>query len=239
MNIVHYQSERRNFINTVQKNIDTLINQVLESLKNNDGLKLINEFKNIKISYVIQKEQLGLGHAVLHAKDFVNSEPFAVLSGDDLFYSEEKPATKQLIDTYYQNKGHILGTMIVPDEDTVRYGICDLKPNQTGPAYELQGLVEKPQPHEVTSRIASCGRWVLDPIIFKYLETQKPGIGGEIQLTDAIFRSIKERKLFSYNLNAIRYDVGSKEGYLRAVVEYALRRDDLKENMKEIIKENS
>lgn len=218
---------------------NNVLEEFLNDKKNYEAIKLINEFKNIKIDYAIQKEQLGLGHAILHAKEFVKNEPFAVLLGDDLFYSDTKPAIKQLIDAFKTYDGHIIGTMTVPDEDTVKYGICKTLPNQKGPVYELDDFIEKPQPHEVTSRSAASGRYILKPIIFKYLETQSKGKGGEIQLTDAILRSKVETKLYSFDLDAKRYDIGSKEGYLKAIVEYSLRRDDLKDKMKEIIKNNS
>lgn len=218
-------------------------NKILEDFlieKNNtEGLKLIREYKDIKINYVIQHEQLGLGHAVLHAKDFIGNEPFAILLGDDLFYGKNKPAIKELIDVFSKYDGHILGTMTVTDEETRKYGIADPILNQKGPVYELKGFVEKPNPEEAPSRSAACGRYILKPIIFKYLETQAKGVGGEIQLTDAILNSTKETKLYSYDIKAKRYDIGSKDGYLKAIVEFALRRDDLRDKMLEIIDENS
>lgn len=215
-----------------------ILEDFLQERNNLSAIKLIKELENIKIKYVIQDKQLGLGHAVLQAKEFVGNEPFAVLLGDDLFYGAAKPAIQELIEVFNHHDGHILGTMIVPDEDTIKYGICDPLPNQTGPVYELKGFVEKPLPDVAPSRIAGCGRYILKPEIFKYLATQTKGVGGEIQLTDSIVESMKETKLYSYNLNATRYDIGSKEGYLKAIVEYALRRDDLKEAMKSIIKNN-
>lgn len=216
-------------------------NEVLEDFlteRNNlEALKLIKPRKDVTIEYVIQYEQLGLGHAVLHAKEFTKDEPFAVLLGDDLFYSKTKPATLELIEVFNKNHGHIIGTMAVKLEHTNRYGIVTPKKNQTGPVFELESIVEKPKPEEAPSLSASCGRYILMPSIYKYLEVQKRGVGNEIQLTDAILNSMKEDQVFSYDLKAKRYDIGSKEGYVEAVIEYAIRRDDLKDRVLEIIKE--
>ncbi len=217
-------------------------NEVLENFlieKNNqEGLRLIREYDHLNVEYVIQHEQLGLGHAVLQAKEFVGNEPFAVLLGDDLFYGKDMPAIGELIEVFEKYDGHILGTMTVRDEETIKYGIADPISNQKGPVYELKGFVEKPKTEDAPSRSAACGRYILKPVIFKYLETQTKGVGGEIQLTDAILNSTKETKLYSYDIKAKRYDIGSKDGYLKAIVEYALRRDDLKDKMKEILKDN-
>lgn len=228
-----HKDEIKNYFET-----NHVLEEFLTERGNFEALKLINEFANIKIEYVIQYEQLGLGHAVLHAKDFVKDEPFAVLLGDDLFYSEDKPAIKELIDRYEQIDGHIIGTMNVLDSETSKYGICDPIANQVGPVFELKGFVEKPQPQDAPSRSASCGRYILHPVIFEYLEKQTRGIGNEIQLTDAILKSMEKIKIYSYDIAAKRYDIGSKEGYLKAIVEIALKRADLKEAMQQIIKDN-
>lgn len=204
------------------------LEQFLIEKNNHEALKLIEPIAGVSIAFAIQHEQLGFGHAVLQAKEFVGNEPFAVLTGDDLFYSADKPVIAQLIDVYSQNDGHILGTMKVPRDQVNRYGICVPKPNQAGPVFELVDIVEKPEIENAPSQSASAGRYILRPEIFKYLESQQRGVGNEIQLTDAIKRSMQEVRLFSYDFAGIRYDVGSKEGYLKAVIEYALRRDDLK-----------
>lgn len=214
------------------------LEQFLIEKNNHEALKLIAPITGVSITFVIQHEQLGFGHAVLQAKDFVDNEPFAVLTGDDLFYSADKPVMAQLIDVYNQHEGHILGTMKVPKDQVNKYGICAPKPNQTGPVFELVDIVEKPEIENAPSQSASSGRYILRPEIFKYLESQQRGFGNEIQLTDAIKRSMQEVKLFSYDFTGIRYDVGSKEGYLKAIVEYALRRDDLKASMQKIINDN-
>lgn len=215
-----------------------VLEQFLKERNNLKALKLINEFEDIKISYVIQYEQLGLGHAILHAKNFTKDEPFAVLLGDDIFYSKKTPAIKELIDQFKSYEGHIIGTMEVPIQDTQKYGVTDPIPNQSGPVYELKGFVEKPKPELATSTTASCGRYVLMPSIYEYLEVAKKGVGNEIQLTDAILASMESTKIYSYNLKATRYDVGSKEGYIRAIIEYGLRREELREETAKIIKEN-
>jgi UTP--glucose-1-phosphate uridylyltransferase len=213
------------------------LEEFLTERKNFEALDLIKPYEGVKIEYVIQYEQLGLGHAILHAKEFTKDEPFAVLLGDDIFYSDTKPATKELIEVFNKYDGHILATMTVALENTNRYGICMPKPNQKGPVFELLSIVEKPDPSEAPSQIATNGRYILKPSIYKYLEVQEKGTGGEIQLTDAILNSMEEEKVFSYDVKAKRYDVGSKEGYVHATIDFALRRDDLREHILKIIKE--
>jgi UTP--glucose-1-phosphate uridylyltransferase len=147
-----------------------------------------NIAKGANIHYIRQKEQLGLGHAVLQAEAFISGEPFAVLLGDDMYVGKDQPATKQLIDVFNQVQSSVLGTIEVAKKDTSKYGICKPKPNQKGKIIELEGVVEKPKVEDAPSQSAIGGRYILTPAIFDYLKDQTRGAGNEIQLTDAILR---------------------------------------------------
>ncbi|NLK11982.1 MAG: UTP--glucose-1-phosphate uridylyltransferase GalU [Candidatus Phytoplasma sp.] len=206
---------------------------LLEKKKEYEYGLIRNIADEINIYYISQKEQLGLGHAVLHAKSFVGNEPFGVLLGDDVYVSDEKPALKQLMDAYDKTNSTILGTMEVREEDTHKYGICVPKEGSKKPIVELSGVVEKPK--VAPSRSAISGRYVLSPTIFKYLENQERGAGNEIQLTDAILRMMSEEKVYSYDIKGKRYDIGSKVGYIEAIIDFALKRDDLKEEVKVLL----
>ena len=206
---------------------------LLEKKKEYEYGLIRNIADEINIYYISQKEQLGLGHAVLHAKSFVGNEPFGVLLGDDVYVSDEKPALKQLMDAYDKTNSTILGTMEVREEDTHKYGICVPKEGSKKPIVELSGVVEKPK--VAPSRSAISGRYVLSPTIFKYLENQERGAGNEIQLTDAILRMMSEEKVYSYDIKGKRYDIGSKVGYIEAIIDFALKRDDLKEEVKALL----
>ncbi len=206
---------------------------LLEKKKEYEYGLIRNIADEINIYYISQKEQLGLGHAVLHAKSFVGNEPFGVLLGDDVYVSDQKPALKQLIEAYNKTGSTILGTMEVREEDTHKYGICVPKEGSKKPIVELSGVVEKPK--VAPSRSAISGRYVLSPTIFKYLENQERGAGNEIQLTDAILRMMTEEKVYSYDIEGKRYDIGSKIGYIEAIIDFALKRDDLKEEVKALL----
>ena len=191
--------------------------------------------EGVHLFFVRQKEQLGLGHAILQAEAFTADEPFAVLLGDDMFVSEGKPALKQLIDLHQKTQASVLGTMEVSYENTQKYGICE--PQQTHEDYmELRGVVEKPAPEYAPSLYAIAGRYVLTPTIYKYLKTQNKGKGGEIQLTDAILRLMSEEKVYAKNMEAKRYDVGSKIDYIEAIIDRALQDDTLKEDIQAMLK---
>ena len=206
---------------------------LLEKKKEYEYGLIRNIADEINIYYISQKEQLGLGHAVLHAKSFVGNEPFGVLLGDDVYVSDQKPALKQLIEAYNKTGSTILGTMEVREEDTHKYGICVPKEGSKKPIVELSGVVEKPK--VAPSRSAISGRYVLSPTIFKYLENQERGAGNEIQLTDAILRMMTEERVYSYDIEGKRYDIGSKIGYIEAIIDFALKRDDLKEEVKALL----
>ncbi len=188
------------------------------------------------IHFVRQREQLGLGHAVLQAATFVGDEPFAVLLGDDMYVNHEYPAIKQMMDEYEKVQASILGTMEVAKEHTNLYGITAPKEGETGRLKALQSVVEKPNPEDAPSRSAIGGRYILSPKIFKYLKDQQKGKGNEIQLTDAILRMMDKEDVYSLDLDAKRYDVGNKVDYIEAIVDFALQNDELREDILERLK---
>lgn len=204
-----------------------------------DDLKLItNNAMGAKISYIIQHEQLGLGHAVLQAEKFVGNEPFAVLLGDDVYVSKHVPALKQLINAYDVKKSTILGTLEVPDSDTRLYGICIPKNDTNDKVVQLKGVVEKPQ-GKAPSNSAISGRYVITPRIFDLLKNQERGAGGEIQLTDSLLKLMDFENVYSLDMEGKRYDIGSKLGYIESIIDFALDRDDLREGMLKLLESKS
>lgn len=207
----------------------------LEKSGKQEMLKLVREISDmVDIHYIRQKEPKGLGHAISCAKTFVGNEPFAVLLGDDLVYNEEKPCLKQLIDCYNEYNTSILGVQTVDEKDVDKYGIIK-GIHIEGRVHKVRGLVEKPAVEEAPSNIAILGRYIITPQIFKILEETKPGRGGEIQLTDALSKLISEEAIYAYDFEGARYDVGDKLGFLKATVEYALRREDLRDRFTEYL----
>ncbi len=192
--------------------------------------------KGAHVHFVRQKEQLGLGHAVLQAATFIGNEPFAVLLGDDMYVNDTYPAIKQMIDMHDKVNASILGTMEVPKEKTNLYGITAPKKGETGKLKELASVVEKPNPDDAPSRSAIGGRYILSPKIFDYLRDQQKGKGNEIQLTDAILRMMNEEPVYSLDLDARRYDVGNKADYIEAIVDFALQDNTLKDEVLERLK---
>jgi UTP--glucose-1-phosphate uridylyltransferase len=176
---------------------------------------------------VRQKEPLGLGHAVLCAKELVGDEPFAVILPDDVIKAEV-PCLKQLIGVFDERGGSVLATQTVEGSEISAYGVLagSLDPGNAR-IYDCTGMVEKPKPEDAPSKQAIIGRYVLTPRIFELLEQTTPGAGGEIQLTDGINQLVKEEKVFGYNFEGKRFDAGDKLGMLEATVEFALERDDL------------
>ena len=214
-----------------------VLEKFLEEKKQYEYLEVVRELpKLVKVYYTYQHEQLGLGHAVLCAKEFANGEPFALLLGDDVYVGKDIPATKQLIKAYEQTNSSVLGTLEVPLCDVVKYGICKPFDGQNGNLVRLESVVEKPKVSEGPSRLAIGGRYVLSPTIFKYLETQNRGLGNEIQLTDSIKRMMVEEDVYSLSILGKRYDMGSKQGFLEATIDFALKRPDLKDFVKDLIK---
>ena len=199
-------------------------------------LDIITEMPRIaNINFVYQYEQLGLGHAVLCAKEFVGDDDFALLLGDDIYVGGNGPVLKDLIDAYNKINCTVLGTLEVPTCDITRYGICDPLEEEVEGLTKLKGVIEKPELKDAPSNLAIGGRYILTNKIFKYLEDQTSGANGEIQLTDSILRLMSEEDVYSYRINGQRYDIGSKKGFLKATVELAYGRDDLRNEIKEII----
>ena len=192
-------------------------------------LALVKEIGDINLHYIRQKEPKGLGHAILCAKSFVGDEPFAVLLGDDVVYNEEKPCLQQLLDVYDATGASVLGCQTVPQEKVSSYGIVASEATEDARIFKVNDMVEKPAVEEAPSRLAVLGRYVITPEIFAILEQTAPGRGGEIQLTDALKVLAKEQAMYAYDFVGRRYDVGDKQGYLEATVEYALRRPELRE----------
>lgn len=178
--------------------------------------------------YIRQAEALGLGHAVLCAKDVVGNEPFAVILADDLIDGDDAGALAQMVDVYDYRHSSVLGVEYVPEEETYKYGIVDIK-DQGERVGHVKAIVEKPKPEEAPSNLAVVGRYILTPRIFELLESTPKGAGGEYQLTDAIASLMDEQQVLTYTFRGPRYDCGSKLGYLKASVELGLKHPELKE----------
>lgn len=210
----------------IQKELETTLYEKgkLELL---DRVQYSTELANI--FYVRQKEQKGLGHAIYTAKQFIGNEPFAVLLGDDIVESDN-PAIKQLMEQYESTGKSVIGVQTVPETETHRYGIIEPK-SQDELLYEVNRFVEKPEQGTAPSNLAIMGRYVLSPRIFDYLETQTEGSGGEIQLTDAIERLNKDDKVYAYDFEGQRYDVGEKIGFVKTTIEYALKDQEMRDEI--------
>lgn len=201
----------------------------LEKKEKHDLLDEIRKISDmVNIHYIRQKEPKGLGHAINCAKSFIGEEPFAVLLGDDIVYAK-KPCLKQMIEIYSEYKTSILGVQEIPNEDISKYGIVDVK-HIEGRVHKVKGLVEKPTVKNAPSNIAILGRYIINPAIFEILEKTKPDKGGEIQLTDALEELAQKEAIYAYECEGKRYDVGNKQGFLEATVEFALRREDLRDD---------
>ena len=192
-------------------------------------LQMIKQISDIRIHYIRQKEPRGLGHAILCAKHFIGDEPFAVLLGDDVVYNDQQPALGQLIAEYNKTGASVLGVQEVPEEKVSAYGIVAAEATTNPRCFRVRDMVEKPTVQEAPSRLAVLGRYIITPEIFSILEHTVPGRGNEIQLTDALKELARLQPVYAYNFAGRRYDVGDKEGFLEASVEYALRRGDLRE----------
>jgi len=227
-------SNKNSIIDYFDRNIE-LEYKLLETNKKYEYGMITNIAKNANIHYIRQKEQLGLGHAILQAEAFVGNEDFAVLLGDDLYVNDVYPATKQLMDAYDKVHSSILGTIEVSLEDTAKYGICEPLVSNNEQLKELKSVVEKPDPQNAPSRSAIGGRYILTSKIFEYLKSQSKGKGGEIQLTDAILRLMSEEKVYSFDLDAKRYDVGKKIDYIEAIIDFGLKKDELKDEIQKLI----
>lgn len=210
----------------------------LEEKNQQQLLKQVKEISNIaNIHYIRQKEPNGLGHAVLAAKSFIGKEPFAVLLGDDIVVSK-KPCLAQMIEIFDRYEKSILGVQRVEAKDINKYGIID-GDLISDRLYRVKDMIEKPNQSEAPSNIAILGRYILTSEVFSYLENQEKGAGGEVQLTDALRRFSANEDMYAYDFIGKRYDMGSKQGYLQATVEFALGRDDLREEFLEYLKKLS
>ncbi len=222
---------------SIEDHFDRSIELELELEKNNkkemlDMVRSISEMANIH--YIRQKEPRGLGHAVLTARHFIGNEPFAVLLGDDVVVSK-KPCLSQMIDVYNEYRTSVIGVQKVAHEVVNKYGIVDCKAIDSR-VYKVRDLVEKPKVEDAPSDIAILGRYILTPTVFQYLETQDEGTGGEIQLTDALRRMAKDEAMYVYDFKGHRYDVGTKEGFLQANIEFSLRNPETKDKMMDYIR---
>jgi len=207
------------------------LEHLLESRGKKDLLASVRSVSDmIDIAYVRQKEALGLGHAVLRAKELVGPEPFAVVLSDDVIDSEI-PCMRQLLDVYEYFGASVVALMEVPNENISAYGVVDAEPvphnGSKDRLYRIRNMVEKPKASEAPSNLAIIGRYVLTPEIFHSIESVEPGSGGEIQLTDGLKHLLRNRPVYGYKFEGTRYDAGDKLGFLKATVEFALKRYDL------------
>jgi UTP--glucose-1-phosphate uridylyltransferase len=216
------------------------LEEVLEKTNKEELLTLVRDISNlVNIHYIRQKEPKGLGHAIYCAKAFIGNEPFAVLLGDDIVKSDV-PCLKQLIDIYDKYRTTVLGVQRVPQEDVSKYGIVAGR-QVDDRVFKVTDMIEKPEIDEAPSNIAILGRYIISPSIFSYLENVSPGKNGEIQLTDALKDMMHHETMYAYDFIGRRYDVGNKMGFLQATVEFALDRDDLRDEfsswLKQIVKD--
>lgn len=231
----------------VSRGKDAIVNHFdkafeLETVLERDGkqamLDAVREVSDkINVHFIRQQEQKGLGHAVLCAKSFVGNEPFAVMLGDDVVVSE-KPCLAQLTEQFDKVQSTILGVQKVGMEHVSKYGIVDCV-NIEGRLYKMRGMVEKPKREDAPSDIAALGRYILTPAIFDCLERTSSGAGGEIQLTDAIVTLGEKEDVYAYDFEGTRYDIGNKQGFLQATVDFALERADLKDEFIAYLKEKA
>ncbi|MBC2310292.1 UTP--glucose-1-phosphate uridylyltransferase GalU [Listeria booriae] len=199
-------------------------------------LHLVEETTNINLHFIRQSKPKGLGDAILQAKGFVGNEPFIVMLGDDIVQSKT-PCSKQLIDQYQKTHSSVIGVQHVPHDETYRYGIIDPLNEYSKGLYNVKGFVEKPDPEKAPSDLAILGRYLLTPQIFDFLETQEPGAGGEIQLTDAINRLNEIQRVFAYDFEGQRFDVGDKFGFIKTTMEFALKHPEIKDEVVGLIDE--
>ena len=214
------------------------LEHLLEERGDIETLRQIRHISDlVKVAYVRQKEQLGLGHAVLMAKELVGNEPFAVILSDDVVVGDT-PCIGQLMRAYERVHSSVVAVMDVPHEETCRYGVIATNGPMSDDErlYRVMGLVEKPDPAKAPSNLAIIGRYVLTPKIFDKLEQTPKGAGGEIQLTDAISALMAEQEVHAYAFKGVRYDAGTTMGWLKASVELALQRPDLGSQFREYLK---
>jgi len=215
------------------------LERMLEERKKTDLLQIVRQISDmIHISYVRQKEALGLGHAVLTARELVGNEPFAVLLADDVI-DAEVPCLQQMMRVFEQTQSSVIATQIVEGPAISSYGVLKVKPADgrfDGRLFEIEDMVEKPTPEKAPSKLAIIGRYILTPAVFETLTQIGAGTGGEIQLTDGLCALLKREKMYAYVYEGKRHDTGDKLGFLKATVEFALKREDLGGPLKEYLK---
>lgn len=210
----------------------------LEQKGKNDLLKLVNDTTAINLHFIRQSHPRGLGDAVLQAKTFVGNEPFVVMLGDDLMditNDQAVPLTKQLINDFEKTHASTIAVMPVPHDEVSSYGVIAPQKEVRKGLYSVDTFVEKPAPEEAPSNLAIIGRYLLTPEIFSILETQKPGAGNEVQLTDAIDTLNKTQRVFAHEFTGDRYDVGDKFGFMKTSIDYALKHPQVKDDLKQYI----
>lgn len=214
------------------------LERILEEKKKFDLLKIVRQISDmIHVAYVRQKEALGLGHAVLTARELVGNEPFAVLLADDVI-DAEVPVLKQMMRVFEQTQCSVIATQKVEGAAISAYGVLDAKPveGHGGRLYEIRNMVEKPRFEEAPSNLAIIGRYILTPAIFDVLSQTEVGTGGELQLTDGLRLLLKREKMYAYVYEGRRHDAGDKLGFLKATIEFALKREDLGGPLKEYMR---
>ena len=214
------------------------LEKMLEERGKTDLLQIVRQISDlIHIAYVRQKEALGLGHAVLTARELVGNEPFAVLLADDVI-DAEVPCLKQLMNVFEKVQCSVLATQVVEGPGISAYGVLDAKPvpGSNGKLYEVSNLVEKPRAEDAPSNLAVIGRYILTPTVFETLSDLKAGAGGELQLTDGLRALLQKEKIYGYVFEGKRHDTGDKLGFLKATVEFALKRPDLGEPLRQYLK---
>ncbi|HTU40331.1 MAG TPA: UTP--glucose-1-phosphate uridylyltransferase, partial [Candidatus Aquilonibacter sp.] len=215
------------------------LEKMLEERKKTDLLQIVRSISDmIYVAYVRQKEALGLGHAVLMAREMVGNEPFAVLLADDVI-DAQVPCLKQMVEVFNEKQCSVLATQIIEGKMISSYGVLDVKPVESrfgNRLFEIKNMVEKPKPEEAPSNLAIIGRYILTPGIFDCLANTQAGAGGELQLTDGMRNLLQKEKMYAYVYEGRRHDTGDKLGFLKATVEFALKRDDLGQPFREYLK---
>lgn len=216
------------------------LEKMLEERKKTDLLQIVRHISDmIHVAYVRQKEALGLGHAILTARELVGDEPFAALLADDVI-DAEVPCLKQMMQVFEETQCSVIATQVIEGPAISAYGVLKVKPADGrfhGRLYEILDLVEKPKLKDAPSNLAVIGRYILTPGVFKALAETQAGVGGELQLTDGLRLLLKKEKMYGYVFEGKRHDTGDKLGFLKATVEFALKRPDLGEQMRQYLKD--
>jgi len=215
------------------------LERMLEDRGKTDLLKIVRQISDmIHVAYVRQKEALGLGHAVLMARELIGNEPFAVLLADDVI-DAEVPCLKQMMNVFEETQSSVIAAQVIEGPAISSYGVVDAKPADGrfhGRLNEIKNMVEKPKPEQAPSKLAIIGRYILTPAIFDCLAQTQLGAGGELQLTDGMRLLLQREKMYSYVFEGRRHDTGDKLGFLKATVEFALKREDLGEPLRQYLR---